>query len=215
MQFQFLEAAFNSSDYNIKVLERVQSEDVEEGLKYVNNDACYPAIIVIGQLLKTLKSGAVDPHNTSLVISQTGGGCRASNYISFLRKALKDSGLGYVPVVSLSAQGLENHPGMKLSLGLLNKMVMGVLYGDLLMRVLYRVRPYELIEGSANTLYEKWCKLGKENVYTGDSKVFKQNVAKLVEEFDALPLREIEKPRVGLVGEIGRASCRERVYDLV
>ncbi|QEH69629.1 2-hydroxyacyl-CoA dehydratase [Cellulosilyticum sp. WCF-2] len=202
IQFQFLEAAFNSSGYQVKVLEKVCPQDVEEGLKYVNNDACYPAIIVIGQMLRALKSGAVDPHHTSLIITQTGGGCRASNYISFLRKALKDSGLSYVPVISLSAQGLEAHPGVKLTLGLANKAVMGILYGDLLMRVLYRVRPYEAVPGSANALYEKWCRIGKENVATGNQQHFKKNVEQLIHEFDTLPLTDVKKPRVGLVGEI-------------
>lgn len=202
IHFQFLEAAFNSSGYEVKVLEKVCPQDVEEGLKYVNNDACYPAIIVIGQMLRALKSGAVDPNNTSLIITQTGGGCRASNYIGFLRKALKDSGLSHVPVISLSAQGLENHPGIQLSLGLMNKAIMGVLYGDLLMRVLYRVRPYESVPGSANTLYEKWCRIGKENVVTGSKQEFQKNIEQLVHEFDTLPLNDVVKPRVGLVGEI-------------
>lgn len=202
IQFQFLEAAFNTSGYQVKMLEKVTSEDVEVGLKYVNNDACYPAIIVIGQMLRALKSGAVDPHQTALIITQTGGGCRASNYISFLRKALTDSGLGFVPVISLSAQGLENHPGVKITPSLINKALIAVLYGDLLMRVLYRVRPYELVPGSAEALYDKWCTIGKENVANGSYKTFKKNVERLVHEFDTLPLRDIVKPKVGLVGEI-------------
>ena len=202
IQFQFLEAAFNSSGYRIKVLEKVCSEDVEEGLKYVNNDACYPAIIVIGQMLRALKSGAVDPQNTSLIITQTGGGCRASNYIGFLRKALQESGLSDVPVISLSAQGLENHPGIKITPALANKAVMGILYGDLLMRVLYRVRPYEMVPGSANALYEKWCQIAKKNVANGSQSTFKKNVEALVHDFDTLPLNNVKKPRVGLVGEI-------------
>ncbi|MBE6021709.1 MAG: 2-hydroxyglutaryl-CoA dehydratase [Cellulosilyticum sp.] len=202
IQFQFLEPAFISSGYRIKMLEEVTPEDVEEGLKYVNNDACYPAIIVIGQMLRALKSPDVDPHKAALIITQTGGGCRASNYISFLRKALNDCAMSYVPVISLSAQGLENHPGIQITPALVNKAIMGLLYGDLLMRVLYRVRPYEKVQGSVNTLYEKWCKIGKENVASGDYKVFKKNVAQLVQEFDTLPLLEIQKPKVGLVGEI-------------
>lgn len=202
IQFQFLETAFNTSGYHVKMLEKVTPEDVEEGLKYVNNDACYPAIIVIGQMLRALKSGAVDPNRTALIITQTGGGCRASNYISFLRKALNDSGLNNVPVISLSAQGLENHPGIKITPSLINKALIALLYGDLLMRVLYRVRPYELVEGSAEALYDKWCRIAKENVANGSYKIFKNSVDELVHEFDTLPLRDIVKPRVGLVGEI-------------
>ncbi len=202
IQFQFLEAAFNTSGYEVKMLEKVTPEDVEVGLKYVNNDACYPAIIVIGQMLRALQSGAVDPHKTALIITQTGGGCRASNYISFLRKALTDSGLEFVPVISLSAQGLENHPGIEITPSLINKALLAILYGDLLMRVLYRVRPYELVPGSAEALYEKWCTIGKENVANGSNKIFKQNVERLVHEFDTLPLTDVVKPKVGLVGEI-------------
>lgn len=202
IQFQFLETAFNTSGYDVKMLEKVTAEDVEVGLKYVNNDACYPAIIVIGQMLRALQSGAVDPHQTALIITQTGGGCRASNYISFLRKALNDSGLGFVPVISLSAQGLENHPGIKITPSLLHKALLGILYGDLLMRVLYRVRPYELVPGSAEALYEKWCNIAKENVANGSYKIFKENVKNLVHEFDTLPLTDSIKPKVGLVGEI-------------
>lgn len=202
IHFQFLEDAFNTSGYNVKILPKVCKEDVEEGLKYVNNDACYPAIIVIGQLLRAIKSGSVDPHRSALMITQTGGGCRASNYISFLRKALKDSEMEYVPVISLNAGGLENNPGFKISLSLIEKALMAVLYGDLLMRVLYRTRPYETVPGSSNRLFEKWSEVCKENVRTGDQKVFKQNIAAIVRDFDALPLLDIKKPRVGLVGEI-------------
>ena len=202
IQFQFLEAAFNSSGFHIKVLDQVSQEDVEEGLKYVNNDACYPAIIVIGQMLRALKSGQYDLNRTALIISQTGGGCRASNYISFLRKALNDSGLSHVPVISLSAQGIESHPGMKLTPSVANKGIMALLYGDLLMRVLYRVRPYEAEKGAANALYNRWCARIKENVATGSGKVFKENIKAIVNDFDNLPLLDIEKPKVGLVGEI-------------
>ena len=202
IQFQFLEPAFTASGYRVKMLEKVCPEDVEEGLKYVNNDACYPAIIVIGQMLRALKSPDVNSHQAALIITQTGGGCRASNYISFLRKALNDSGMGYVPVISLSAQGLENHPGVQITPGLMGRSIMALLYGDLLMRVLYRTRPYEKEPGSIQALYEKWCQIGKENVLSGSRKDFKKNVAQLVYEFDTIPLVDAQKPKVGLVGEI-------------
>ena len=200
--FNLVEEAFNSSDYHLKVLETVTPEDVEEGLKYVNNDACYPAIVVIGQMLHALKSGAVDPHKTALIISQTGGGCRASNYVAYLRKALNDSGFGYVPAIAISAQSIESNPGMKITPALLNRAIIAVLYGDLFMRVLYRVRPYEAVPGSAEALYEKWNAIAKENVRNGSRKEFAENVRKIVHEFDTLPILDVKKPKVGLVGEI-------------
>lgn len=131
-------------------------EIIEEGLRYVNNDACYPAIIVIGQLISALKSGKYDLNNVSIGITQTGGGCRATNYIGFLRKAMYESGFKDVPVVSLSAQGIEDN-GLKenVSLSLINRGFMAVVYGDLFMKVLYRTRPYEKVKGSANALYRK------------------------------------------------------------
>jgi predicted nucleotide-binding protein (sugar kinase/HSP70/actin superfamily) len=152
MHFQFLQEAFKSSGYNLEVLPSVDTKAVDEGLKYVNNDACYPTIIVIGQVIEALKSGKYDIENTSVIISQTGGGCRATNYIGFLRKALREAGFPKVPVVSLSASGLEKNPGFKFSYPMLKKSIMALVYGDLLMRVLYKVRPYEKVIGSANLL---------------------------------------------------------------
>ncbi len=116
---------------------------IDEGLKYVNNDACYPSIIVIGQIINALKSNKYDLDNTSIMISQTGGGCRASNYIGFLRKALKDSGFNNIPVISANLSGIEKNPGFKISISLMKKVAMGCIYGDLFMRVLYKTRPYE------------------------------------------------------------------------
>ncbi|PHV71721.1 2-hydroxyglutaryl-CoA dehydratase [Sporanaerobium hydrogeniformans] len=202
IHFQFVEEVFKSSGYQFKLLADATREDIEEGLKYVNNDACYPAIIVIGQFIRALKSGEYDIHNTSLMITQTGGGCRASNYIGFLRKALHECGFDEIPVISLNASGLEDNPGLSLTPNMLNKAIIAILYGDLLMRVLYRTRPYEAVHGSANALYEKWVARGIENVRTGNKTVFKQNVAAIVKEFDTLELKEIVKPKIGLVGEI-------------
>ena len=202
VHFQFLEPAFNSSGYRVKVLKEVCEKDIDEGLKYVNNDACYPAIVVIGQMIRALKSPDIDINNTSLIITQTGGGCRASNYIGFLRKALADSGMGNIPVISLSAQKIETHPGFKLNIGIINKVIMSMLYGDLLSQVLYRTRPYEKAYGSANKLYNKWCELAKENILNGSFSTFKKYVKEIVRQFDELPLLEVKKPKIGLVGEI-------------
>lgn len=202
IHFQFLQEAFNFSGYNVEILPSVDREAVDEGLKYVNNDACYPAIIVTGQIIEALKSGKYDIENTSVMITQTGGGCRATNYIGFIRKALKDAGYPDVIVISLNAKGFEKHPGFKLTAGLLNRAIMGLVYGDVLMRVLYRVRPYEKIPGSANTLYEKWTGICKKSLKKAGFIGFNRNIKCIVRDFDNLEIRNIEKPRIGLVGEI-------------
>ena len=202
IHFQFIETAMNSEGYNFVVLPSVDKEAVDQGLKYVNNDACYPSILVTGQMMNALNSGKYDPHKVALIISQTGGGCRATNYIAFIRKALKDAHMDYVPVISANLQGLESNPGFKITYKVAKKVILGAMYGDLFMRVLYRVRPYEKVKGSANELYESWVEKCKENVENGSMKEFKKNVYQIVKEFDELPLLDIKKPRVGLVGEI-------------
>lgn len=202
MHFQFLEKAMRLSGYNVVILPSEDKKAVEVGLKYVNNDACYPAIIVTGQLIEALQSGQYDVNNTSVAITQTGGGCRATNYIGFIRKALKDAGFEQIPVISISASGIEHNPGFKYSLGMLNKVMMAVIYGDLLMNVLFRVRPYEKIKGSANALYEKWVNQCMNSLQKSDRKSFKENIRNIVREFDTLEITNEKKPRVGLVGEI-------------
>lgn len=202
IHFQFLQEAFNVSGYNLEVLPSVDKPAVEEGLKYVNNDACFPSIIVVGQLIEALKSGKYDLNNTSVIITQTGGGCRATNYIGFLRKALKDAGFENIPVISLNFVGMEKNPGFKITPGLLNKAFIGLVYGDLLQNVLLRVRPYEKIPGSANKLYEKWVTKCIESVKSGDLKLFKKNVHQIVHDFENLEINNVVKPKVGIVGEI-------------
>jgi predicted nucleotide-binding protein (sugar kinase/HSP70/actin superfamily) len=202
IHFQFLEEAFRESGYNLEILPSVDKKAVDEGLKHVNNDACYPSIIVTGQLIEALKSGRYDLSNTSIIISQTGGGCRATNYIGFIRKALRDAGFEHIPVISLNAVGMEKNPGFKISAGLINKCMIALIYGDLLMRVLYRVRPYEAIKGSANLLYESWVEKCKKSVRSGKQFEFARNTYKIVRDFDNLEIRNIVKPKVGLVGEI-------------
>jgi predicted CoA-substrate-specific enzyme activase len=202
MHFQFMEPAFNACGYRLKVLEGVTSATVDQGLRFVNNDACYPSIIVIGQLVEALKSGEHDPAKTAVMISQTGGGCRATNYIGYLRKALHDSGFPDVPVISLNAVGTEKSEGFKLSLPLLNRLMMSIAYGDLLMNVLFRTRPYEKQPGSAYALYQAWVAKCKEAVFAGDFKTFKRNIHGIVRDFDTLELTGEVKPRIGLVGEI-------------
>jgi predicted CoA-substrate-specific enzyme activase len=202
IHFQFLEEAFNAEGYRLKVLPYANRNLVEEGLKYVNNDACYPSIIVVGQIIDALKSGLYDLDNTSVMITQTGGGCRATNYIGFLRKALQEAGFGKVPVISLNASGLEKNPGFSFTPALLNKVVIALLYGDLLMRLLYKVRPYERIKGSANILYERWVDICRASVRDGSFRKFKRNVYDIVKKFDLFEVNEVVKPKVGLVGEI-------------
>ncbi|TCT16143.1 putative CoA-substrate-specific enzyme activase [Natranaerovirga pectinivora] len=201
IHFQFLTEAFSHSGYHL-VIPSVSAKAVDEGLKYVNNDACYPAIIVIGQLIEALQSGQYDLNNTSVMMSQTGGGCRATNYIGFLRKALKDAGFEHIPVISLNANGIEKNPGFKFSLGLLNRAMMALIYGDLLMSVLYRVRPYEKIKGSANELYDTWVKQCIHSLKVVNKRVFEENINNIVKDFEALDITNEIKPKVGLVGEI-------------
>ncbi|HHV42279.1 MAG TPA: 2-hydroxyglutaryl-CoA dehydratase, partial [Clostridiaceae bacterium] len=202
IHFEVLEEGFRSEGYDVVLLPKVEREDIEAGLKYVNNDACYPSIIVIGQLIRALKSGEYDLRNTTVLMSQTGGGCRATNYIGLLRKALRESGFSDVPVLSLSLQGIEENPGFRLTPGLLRKAVMSVVYGDLLMRVLYRVRPYEKIPGSANLLLAKWLNICRDDITRASHRGFRDNIYGIVEEFDRFEITDIKKPKVGVVGEI-------------
>ena len=202
IHFQFIGEAFKASGYNVEILDSVGNQAVDQGLRFVNNDACYPSILVIGQILDAIKSGRYDVNKVAVLISQTGGGCRATNYIGFLKRALKSAGYDNIPILSLNALGLDDNPGFKITPGLLNKALIGAVYGDLLMRVLLKTRPYEKVKNSANELYEKWVEKCKESTRTGDLKLFKKNVYKIVEDFDNLELTDEVKPKVGLVGEI-------------
>jgi predicted CoA-substrate-specific enzyme activase len=206
IHLQFFKTGFELAGYHIEVLPSVDQSAIDEGLKCVNNDACYPAIIVVGQLMKALKSGKYDLDNTSVIISQTGGGCRATNYIAFIRKALKDANMEFVPVIGINTgntSNLENNPGFKITLPIFSRLMRGLIYGDLLMRVLYRVRPYEKFPGSANLLYENWVNKCQDSLRHGNQKDFIKNVQQIVKDFDNLELNEdLIKPKVGVVGEI-------------
>ncbi len=202
MHFEFMEDVMKTEGYTVELLSDVDKQDIDEGVKYVNNDACYPAIIVIGQLVRALKSGKYDLNNTSVIMSQTGGGCRATNYIGLLRKALQDAGYGNIPVLSANLYGAEDNPGFKISLKFIKKALNAVVYGDLLMRVLHRVRPYEKIPGSADLLYQRWVARCKAQLLTGNKQDFEANLRGIVEEFDQLEISSKQKPKVGVVGEI-------------
>ena len=204
IHFELLAPALNSCGYNFEVLDNDNKSSVDIGLKYVNNDACYPSLMVVGQIMSAVLSGKYDLHKTAIVITQTGGGCRASNYIGFIRRALTKAGLEYIPVISISAQGLESNSGFKYSLPMLKKAMQAVVYGDVFMNVVYRTRPYEKIPGSVNALHEKWkniCirQLTKDKVTMRE---FNKNIRSIVKEFDEIELLDIKKPRVGIVGEI-------------
>lgn len=217
IHFQFLQEAFRKSGYNLVVLPCDDDKAVDTGLKYVNNDACYPAILVVGQIISALQSGEYDLENTSVAITQTGGGCRATNYIGFLRKAMRDAGLDRIPVISISAQSIEKNPGFKYTLPFLHRAMVALVYGDLLMNVLYRVRPYEKNKGSANELYEKWTKRCLESMRSKKMR-FHEIILGIVSEFDALELNDEKKPRVGLVGEIlvkFHPGANNNVVDMV
>lgn len=202
IHFQFIEKAVRASGYNIDVLPANDKEAIEEGIKYVNNDACYPSILVIGQMINALKSGKYDPNKTALIISQTGGGCRATNYVGFLKKGLREAGFPNVPIISLNVLGMERQPGFKISYRLIKKLMMGVIYGDLFIRVLYRVRPYETVKGSANKLYEYYKEKAFKNVENGNKNEMNKLVKEIVKAFDTLEINDEVKPKVGIVGEI-------------
>ncbi len=202
IHFDMLEAAFRHSGYNAVILTDCSKSVVDEGLKYVNNDACYPSILTVGQLIHALNSGKYDLNNTSVMITQTGGACRATNYVGMLKKALKDAGHENIPLISLNVVGLEKQSGFKLSLGMAVRAFMGIVYGDVLSRCLYKVRPYEIEKGSANALYEKWRVFLREEMKSLSMSRFNRNVRNIVKDFSEFPVLDIKKPKVGLVGEI-------------
>lgn len=202
--FGIFEAAFNASGYNLEVLPNDNKHAVDVGLKYVNNDACYPSLMVVGQIMDALLSGKYDLNKTAVIMSQTGGGCRASNYIAFIRRALKKAGMEQVPVISLNLSGLESNPGFKLTLPLIKRIVYGAVFGDILMKCVYRMRPYELEEGIVNRKHKIWEQRVIAFV-TGSSVshgTFKKMCREMVHDFDTIPIFDEKKPRVGIVGEI-------------
>ena len=204
IHFNILEPAFNSEGYHLEILGNDNKDAVDVGLKYVNNDACYPSLMVVGQIMQALLSGKYDTHKTAVIMTQTGGGCRASNYIGFIRRALKKVGMEYVPVISLNLSGLESNPGFKITPKLALRVVFGAVFGDILMKCLYRMRPYERVKGSANRLHKKWEKICIDFV-SGPKisfKKYKQICRTMIRDFDRLPITDEKKPRVGIVGEI-------------
>ena len=204
IHFDLIEPAVRSCGYNLEVLQNSDRTAIDTGLKYVNNDACYPSLIVVGQIMDALLSGKYDLEHTAVIMSQTGGGCRASNYIGFIRRALERAGMPQIPVISLNANGMETNPGFKITLPLLTKAMQAVVYGDLFMRVLYATRPYEAKAGSANALHEKWKAICNKSLQKHSLSMaeFNRNIRGIIHDFDELPRRDVQKPRVGIVGEI-------------
>lgn len=203
LHFQLLEPVLKSEGYDFDMLPAPTREDVEIGLKYINNDACYPAIIVVGQLMSALLSGKYDVNKTAVIISQTGGGCRATNYIGYLRKALIDAGMKQVPILSLNASDMERQPGFKLTKSFLHRMIQAVVYGDALMQCVLATRPYEINPGSADALCDYWIKKLRERITKANIFQYSKYIKNIIEDFDNLPVDKSKpKPRVGVVGEI-------------
>lgn len=204
IHFDLIKEVFRASGYNLELLPSTDRGAVEAGLRYVNNDICYPSILVTGQIMEAIESGRYDLSKTAVVITQTGGGCRATNYIALIRKALRDSGHPDIPVISLSAVKLdESNPGFKLTPSMLKAAVYSVLFGDLMMQMLYRCRPYEATPGAANALFEEFMERARALAPSFTRRTFTKLSREAIRAFDTMPLTgEGSKPRVGVVGEI-------------
>lgn len=200
-----IESILQEAGYKVKLLSTSGHTILEEGQKYVHNDACYPTILVIGQLMDAIHNGGYDPHKVALFITQTGGGCRASNYIHLLRKALERADLGFVPVISLNLSGMEKNPGFNLTLPILRKAVFAVIYGDLMMNVGWQVRPYEINKGDTDACLHACREYLLSEMRNGRGMTFKsmvKNFDYIIEEFKKVPVAGEQKTRVGVVGEI-------------
>ena len=204
IHFDVLEPVFAKHGYNVVLLKNDDRRAIDMGLKYVNNDACFPSITVVGQLMEAVTSGRYDTDHLALMMTQTGGCCRASNYVGFIRRALEKAGYGHIPVVSVNLNGMEKNEGFTLSKGLIMDAVHALVYGDLFMRCLYHVRPYELEKGSAEAIHQKWKEICVDSLVNPKTKWHYADVCRgIVADFDALPIDEtLRKPRVGIVGEI-------------
>ena len=205
IHFELLEPAFKASGYNLVVLDNDNKSAVDAGLKYVNNDACYPSLITVGMFMDAVTSGKYDTDHLAIIMSQTGGGCRASNYVGFIRRALEKAGYPQIPVISLNLSSLESNPGFKLNASLIQRGLYCLVFGDILMRCIYATRPYEAEPGSTDALHKKWVQ--KITDYVSTTKMishrkYKQYCREIVHDFDVLPRLDIQKPKVGIVGEI-------------
>ena len=205
IHFEVMQAAFEACGYHFEVLDNDNRHAVDVGLKYVNNDACYPSLMVVGQIMDVLLSGKYDVNKVAIIMTQTGGGCRATNYVGFIRRALEKAGMAQIPVISLNLAGIETNPGFHLNLEMLMRTAYSVLFGDIFMRCVYRMRPYEITHGSVDALHKKWVAKCREFVSRKHMNyfTFQKMCRQIVRDFDAIPIHEdMEKPRVGVVGEI-------------
>ena len=204
IHFDILEPAFNACGYHFEVLSNDNRRAIDVGLKYVNNDACYPSLMVVGQIMDALLSGKYDLNKTAVIMTQTGGGCRATNYIGFIRRALEKAGMPQIPVISLNMGGIETNPGFELNAELLMRAAYGAVFGDIFMRCVYRMRPYEKEKGSVEAVHQKWLKKCQAFVSAKHMNffTFRKMCRQIVEDFDAIPVTGEVKPRVGIVGEI-------------
>ncbi len=205
IHFRMICQILNHYGYHAELLENINEHIKECGLKYVHNDACYPSLLITGQLIDALESGKYDPHKVAFLYFQTGGGCRASNYIFLIRKALEKAGYPYIPIISMNFVGLEPNPGFKLTLPMVIKGVSAIMYGDLLMELRNQCRPYETQAGVTDALVKRWEQTlaGEINEHLFSYRKIKKNYKKIVESFAALPMdRSVKKPKVGIVGEI-------------
>ena len=203
IHFELLESAVQSSGYNVELLRECTNHTVETGLKYVNNDACYPSILVTGQMIEALESGKYDLDKTALIMSQTGGGCRATNYIGFIRKALKDAGFENIPVISFNVVGMEKMPGFKITIPLIERLLKMCIYADLLQKLTAKNRAYEIHKGESNKLFTEWLEKCKKLIKKSSMKEFKKSIYAMVDDFEKIELdTSIEKPKVGIVGEV-------------
>ena len=203
IHFELLEAGLKSLGYKLEVLKECTDKTVETGLRYVNNDACYPSILTTGQMIQALQSGKYDTNKTALIMSQTGGGCRATNYIGFIRKALKDAGYSHIPIISFNVVGMEKASGFKITIPMAEKLIKAIFYGDLLQKLLYKNRVYEKNKGETQKLFDKWMEKCKLLIYKSNHLQFKQSIYDIVNDFEKIQLdTSIEKPKVGIVGEV-------------
>ena len=205
VHFAMMKRCLELDGYNFEILETTDRSIVETGLKYVHNDTCYPALLVIGQLISALQSGKYDLNSTAVLLTQTGGGCRASNYINLLRKALKKAGLEHVPVVSLNLSGLEKNPGFKLKLKTVLRMIYAIMYGDILVLLKNQIIPYEIESGATDAKVEFWQnellnQFARNKGFRAKS--FAANLADIVKDFATIPTIKTPKVKVGIVGEI-------------
>ena len=204
MHFDMIETGFKACGYKVAIMGNDNKRAIDMGLKYVNNDACYPSLIVVGQIMDELLSGKYDLDKTAVIMTQTGGGCRATNYVGFIRRALKKAGMEQIPVISLNLGGIETNPGFDINLKMLSRIACGAVFGDIFMRCVYRMRPYEIEKGSTNAMHQRWLEKCREFLSAKHLSFgkFKKLCKQMIEDFDTIPVTDEKKPRVGIVGEI-------------